>query len=95
MKGDFVKPNVIPKRSQMSLSRRDRDGSIAIIILNNSRHYFIADGIRAEVWSLIDGKRSLKNIAAKITQDHGIEESVSLKKIQKIISEFKKEKLLV
>jgi hypothetical protein len=59
-----------PKKSKDILIRKNSDGTITAMRLDNDRYFVRLDGIAAELWSMIDGRTSLEKIKEKIIQRH-------------------------
>ncbi|MGZ3708528.1 MAG: hypothetical protein ACXWPM_06895, partial [Bdellovibrionota bacterium] len=55
----------VPHLEKSVLSRKNADGTIAIMRLENDEFFFTLDGIAAEIWGLIDGKRSFDKIESQ------------------------------
>jgi hypothetical protein len=60
----------VPVRAPDILARKNSDGSVAILRLDNDQHFFVIDGLAAEVWNGINGKSSLGSITKRIAAQH-------------------------
>lgn len=52
------------------ISRSNPDRTVTIMRFDDDEHFFVLDGIAAELWSMIDGKRSLERIKDALIQKH-------------------------
>lgn len=64
--------NIFMKSSEI-LSRANADGSIAIIRVDSDKNFYSLDGIAANVWQLLDGKKSLQKIKINLSQSHKVD----------------------
>ena len=76
------------KRSQETMTRSYPDGSVVINHNSKLETHFRIDGLKAEVWKLIDGSKSIETIAQRITQASKIPLKDVLPELQKTIDEF-------
>jgi hypothetical protein len=60
----------VPKKSSSVISRRNPDGTFALMHLEQEEHLFSLDGIAAEFWDLMDSRRSLEQIKRLLIQKH-------------------------
>ena len=60
----------VPVRARDILARKNSDGSVAILRLDNDQHFFLIDGLAAEIWNGINGKTPLRAITKKIAGEH-------------------------
>ena len=89
------KLDFIPEPSKQVLSRMNKDGSVAIIRLDSDQYFYTLDGVSAEVWSSMDGKKTLARIVASLIKKHGLPEERFVKDVNKLISDLRKERLLL
>ena len=61
------------------LARRTKqDGSVAALRLDDDGHYFVIEGVAAEVWAMIDGKNTLDRICERYpVVMHGVSLSIA------------------
>ena len=52
------------------VSRRGMNGDIALLRLDDDAQYFIIHGVAAEVWLLLNGKRTLGQISTQLAEEH-------------------------
>jgi hypothetical protein len=86
---------VVLKRRKDILSRKDQDGTVAVLGLENEKFFHTLNGIAAEVWGLIDGKRSLGEIKKALIKKYDPPIDRFSKDVDKLIKDLKKEKLLL
>ena len=54
------------------LSRKNSDGSVSMIKLEKDKNFYTLDGFAAEVWGMLNGKQTLKQIKQKLIKKHAI-----------------------
>ena len=74
-KSDRVKPlrftdEHVFGRNTMLISRRQADRSVALMKLDDVDKFYRLDGIAADLWLLIDGKKALRDIKEKLIKSH-------------------------
>lgn len=52
------------------LIRKDHKGSVAILNVENEENFYMIDGIAAEFWQMINGKKSLHQIKKALITKH-------------------------
>lgn len=60
----------VPKRASGVLARTNPDHSLSLLHLDRDEKVYLIDGIAAEVFTMIDGRRSIAEIRAVVTQKH-------------------------
>jgi hypothetical protein len=91
---DLLSDGFVPKKAQEILARKNFDGTVAIMHLENDEHFFTIDGIAADAWKLIDGKTSLSKIRAQLVKKHKPPLDRLAKDLRVLIKTLQKEKLL-
>lgn len=76
------------------LARRNNDGSVAIMQLNNDEFFFVLDGIAAEFWVLIDGATSLTSIKERLVRKHKPPAAQFEKDVAQLVTDLKTERLV-
>lgn len=84
----------VPTRPLEVLARKNLDGTVAIMRLDNDEYFYTLNGIAAEAWALIDGKTELGEIQRKLIEKFNPPMSRFQKDMAKLIADLKKEKLL-
>ncbi|MBX9765974.1 MAG: PqqD family protein [Bdellovibrionales bacterium] len=82
------------KQSSAALTRANQDGTVSVLDLNNDDVFFSIDGLAAEVWNEMDGKKSLEAILSKIAKKEKIEMRLLEKECMKFIGQLKEQNLL-
>lgn len=54
------------------LGRRNPDGNWSVLQIDCDGYFFTISGLAAEVWSMIDGKRSFAEIKTQIAKKHEV-----------------------
>lgn len=85
----------VPDRSKQVLARTNSDGSVAIIRLDSDQYFFTLEGISAEVWNRINGKTSVSKITETMLKKHGYPGVRFTKDVLKLVSDLRKERLIV
>lgn len=83
-----------PKRSADILFRRNEKNEVLVMHLEELEAYFCIDGMAADMWELIDGKRSTTEIVGILAKRHEQEESYIASEAKKLLSDLRKLKLL-
>ncbi len=86
--------NNSPRVAKDVLSRKNADGSIAIMKLSNDDYFFTLDGIAAEIWLKFNGKTKLSKIKEQIIVRHSPPAARFEKDVKNLISTLKKENLI-
>jgi Coenzyme PQQ synthesis protein D (PqqD) len=60
--------NLVPRQSTEAVSRELADGAEAVILHVGSGQYHSVNATGALIWSLIDGKRSVADVAAEVSK---------------------------
>lgn len=82
------------KQSTAALTRANQDGTVSVLDLNNDDVFFSIDGLAAEVWSEMDGKKSLGDILSKIAKKAKVEMPLLEKECIKFVTQLKEQNLL-
>ncbi|MBI3557785.1 MAG: PqqD family protein [Deltaproteobacteria bacterium] len=82
------------QRAKDVLSRRNVDGTVAIMRLADDQHFFTIEGVAAEVWLMIDGQASINQIKETIMRKHKPSEARLDRNLSKLIKGLLKEKLI-
>jgi hypothetical protein len=88
-KADFV-----PVRNRDALFRKNPDGTLAILRLDNDEYYYTINGLAAEVWLMIDGKSSVEAISKKIVAKHSVPLARFQNDVHKLLQSLVKERLI-
>jgi hypothetical protein len=91
---DVLDDRFVPQKAQEILARKNFDGTVAIMHLENDEHFFTIDGIAADAWKLIDGKSTLSKIRAQLVKKHKPPLDRITKDLKILIKTLQKEKLL-
>lgn len=83
----------VPQKASGLLERVNEGPTISIMDLENEESLFVLDGLSAELWQLIDGKKSLLQIKQKLNQKKNLPARFS-QDVAKLIQDLKQEKLL-
>lgn len=52
------------------VSRKNQDGTVVLMRMDDSELFYKIDGIAAEVFALIDGKKNVLSIASEVLSNH-------------------------
>jgi hypothetical protein len=92
-----VKPLVeeaVPRRPNNVVFRTNMDASVAIMRLDEDQYFYSLDGIAAELWKLIDGKASLKDIMKKLERRFQPPSGRFERDVKGLLGQLQKQKLL-
>jgi len=82
------------KRSPKLISRKNNDGTVAVMSIESDDCIFSLDGIAAEFWMLIDGKRSVEKICKDLIKKHDPPLARFEKDVQKLIKSLRDARLI-
>ena len=85
---------IILMKEKNTLSRKNSDGTVAIMNLNNDQYFFTLDGIAAELWMRIDNKSTLEKISAELIKKYSPPLPKFHRDVTKLIQGLRKEKLI-
>ena len=91
---EATKENAKPRIQPDVLARKNADGTVAVMRLDNDECFFTIDGIAADVWLLIDGKSTLSSIKERLIKKHSVPVQRFEKDFANFIKQLKKEKLI-
>ena len=83
------------KISPKTLSRTNVDGSVAIMLADNDEFYFNLDGLAAETWNLLDGNRSIADVAKNLARRHKFDEPKLREDVAGLMKDLLDEDLIV
>ncbi len=89
-----AKDSVIPALQESIISRVNPDKTVSIISLELDDFCYSLDGVAAEFWTLIDGKRSLKVIKSSITKKHSPPKEQFEADVSRLLEVLEKENLI-
>jgi hypothetical protein len=84
----------VPKKVDAVLARKNPDGSLSILHLDADEKIYLIEGIAAEVFTLIDGTRSIEKISEKITLKHSPPEAKFGKDLSAFLKWLSKNELI-
>ncbi|MBT3583769.1 MAG: PqqD family protein [Halobacteriovoraceae bacterium] len=70
------------------ISRKNQDGSVVLMKMNDSELFYKIDGIAAEVWHQIEASVSLKDIMSELTSKHQCPENELAADVDKFAQEL-------
>ena len=76
------------------LSKVNSTNNVAIMLLDEDRHFFVIDGFAAQLWQLIDGKSKFSDLLDQLGKNIGVKPEVIQSDASKMIKQLLKEKLL-
>jgi hypothetical protein len=76
------------------LARKNTDGSLAIMRLDNDESFFILDGIAAEFWAMIDGNSPISTLKQQLVRKHQPPVVEFDRDVARLVTELKKERLV-
>jgi len=79
-----------PKRTADILFRRNEKNEILIMHLEELESYYCIDGIAADFWELIDGKRSTDEICGILAKRHEEDQAYIASNAKKLLTQLKK-----
>ena len=88
------KPATKVIRSRKCLTRATSDGSLQIISLHDSRHFYELTGLSARIWEKLDGRLSIKEIVTEISRKSGFPIELLEKKTHALVRDLSKSGLL-
>jgi hypothetical protein len=77
------------------LTRKNGDGSVAVMRLDNDEYFFTCDGLAAEIWNAIDGRSSIEAIQVKLQKKYSPPQARFKKDLTNLIRKLKKERLVL
>lgn len=84
-----------PRYSNEVISRHDAiEKKVTVLVFDNPKYHFVLDGVAAEFWALIDGKRSLLKIIAELAQKHRMQEAFMRTKTLQLVTKLRGEGLI-
>lgn len=86
--------SLVPKLPLEVLARKNFDGTISIMRLDNDEFFYSLDGVAAEAWQMFDGKTSCEKIVAKLATKHKVSPAMVGKNMTDLIKRLHKEKLI-
>jgi hypothetical protein len=92
--GKNLSPETIVTKAKDLFSRQDSEQSVIIIALNDEEKFFTLDKLAAELWNLIDGKRSLGKIESMLADRYDIEPEFFWKGASKVLKDLQKHNLV-
>jgi hypothetical protein len=84
----------IAKPAKNILFRKNSNGTVLIMKLDDEDFFFKIDGLAAEIWLKIDGKTALSKIRSQILSQFKAPEARFDRDLNKFMSQLKKEKLI-
>lgn len=81
-------------RSPDVLARRAQDGVISVLRLDDDRYFYQIDGIAAEFWQLMNGKRTLEQIKRKLILKHKPPLARFEQSVTRFLADLRREKLI-
>lgn len=84
----------VPTVEKGVLFRKNADGQIAIMRIDNEESFYTLSEIAADFWTMIDGKSSVDQIKEKLVKKHAPPLARFEKDLAKLITQLKKEKLI-
>ena len=84
----------VPKKVGNLVSRTNEDGTVAVMSLELDDSIYSIDGVAAEVWDLIDGKRSIDQICRILLRKHSVSEERLRKDAGKLITSLRAARLI-
>lgn len=60
----------VPRAAQDILVRKNQNGTVSIIKIEDEENFYHIDGMAAEAWMLIDGRKPLKKIYDRLAAKH-------------------------
>ncbi len=82
------------KQSAAAITRTNKDGTVSVLDLNNDNVFFSIDGLAAEVWNQLDGKKTLETILSKLSKKEKVELPFLEKECLKFVGQLKNQNLL-
>ena len=82
------------QRHENVLARKNSDGTIRLLKMDNDEHFFTIYGFAASAWTLIDGKKSLNEIMDKLKKSHPKKKHVQKENLNVFIKDLLKEGLI-
>ena len=74
--------------------RKNFDGTVAILPLDNDECFYTVDAVAAEFWLLVDGKRTVTKIKQLLCKKHKTAEGYFDKDVAKLLADLKKAGIL-
>jgi len=84
----------VPKKAKEVLSRQNPDGTVSVLHLDNEDNVFSIDGIAIEVWTMINGRTSLKTIQTILEEKYSAPSKQITRDLKSFMGQLSKEKLL-
>ncbi len=83
------------RRAEEVVSRKNPDGSVSIMHFENEKFFFSVTGVAAEFWGMLDGKRPLADIQARLAKKHRVSEKKIAEPVLKLVRSLVNAKLVV
>jgi hypothetical protein len=94
-KANRVPESAVLSKSNDVLSRKNFDGSVAVLHLLNDEYFFTLDGIAAEFWTMIDGRTPLDEIKSRLIEKHKPPVKRFEADVQKLITNLRNKELIL
>jgi coenzyme PQQ synthesis protein D (PqqD) len=85
---------VLGKNKGIIFSKMGADGAITLLHPEDEKNYFRIQGVAALIWKEIDGKKSLKEIVARVQKKAPVPVTNLKPKTIKLVAQLKKENLI-
>jgi hypothetical protein len=81
------------RRAPQVIARKNADGTVGVMRLEDESHYFVLDKIAAEFWEMINGKRTLGAIRDALAKRHRPPPRFE-RDVDQLVQQLKKNRLL-
>jgi len=85
---DLLDKEIVFTKAEDVVCRENNDGSVIVMRLDNSDEFYKIDGVAAEVFELIDSKRTLGAIVEMIHTAYEVEKNLILEDSSKLLSDL-------
>lgn len=82
------------RHSENVLAKSSADGSVAVLRLDEDRYYLALDGYAAELWRMMDGKKTLGQIQEQLIKKHKLPKERFSRDVRKLVEQLRKERLI-
>ena len=89
-----IAPDTVVRCAKDVLARKNSDGTVAIMRLDEDSYYYTLSDIAAEFWSLIDGKSSIGAIKERLMAKYSPPAGIFDRDVAKLLSSLESARLI-
>jgi len=89
-----INESMVPIVNESILSRKNADGKLALMSLEDDENFFKIEGLAIQVWENIDGKCNIKAIVEKVSDTYNLPKKKLEEDTFKFIDDLYKEGII-